>query len=308
MAMKPSLGVNLAGLKLKNPVIVASGTYASGMEYEKFVNLDELGAIEVKSLTLEETKGNPPPRICETPSGMLNSIGLQNQGIEHFLKHDLPYLEKRRLAIIASIAGKTESEYVDLARRLNKVGRVDAIEMNVSCPNVKQGGMAFGVSANQVRLLVSMVRKVYDKSLIVKLSPNVTDIVKIARAAVKGGADIISLINTVNGMAIDTQTWRPALAAKTGGLSGPAIRPIAVRMVWQVANAVAVPVIGMGGIETGDDAIQFLLAGASAVAVGSANFWNPHAPIDIIKSLDDYLESREIKDIYSIIGKVRDNE
>lgn len=306
--MKPSLGVNLAGLKLKNPVIAASGTFASGVEYSRLIDIDILGAIIVKSITLKETEGNRPPRICETPSGMLNSIGLQNRGLEYFLENELPQLQRGKPAVIVSIAGTTEADYVKIARKLAKEPGVDAIEMNVSCPNVKKGGMAFGVSPNLLSSLVASVKAVYKKPLIVKLTPNVTDIGKMAKVAVRSGADILSLINTVGGMVIDTSTWRPAVASVTGGLSGPAIRPIALRMVWEVARKVDVPIIGVGGIETADDAVQFMLAGASAVAIGTANFYNPNTASSIVNGLDDYLERHSQKDIYSIINKVRINE
>lgn len=302
--MKPSLGVNLAGLKLRNPVMTASGTFGSVVDQADYVDVDALGAIIVKSVTLRPTPGNPPPRICETPSGMLNSIGLQNLGVDRFISEELPSLIQRKPALVVSIAGKTIEEYVEIARKLQRYERINAIELNVSCPNVKQGGMAFGISASILTDLVAKVRLVYRRPLIVKLSPNVTDIVKMAKAAVKGGADIISLINTITGMMIDIESRKPMLATNTGGLSGPAIMPVALRMTWQVARAVKAPIIGTGGISCAEDAIQFLLAGASAVAVGTASFVDPKTAVKISAGLDSYLESRGIKDIYSIIGKV----
>jgi len=303
--MDINLSVNLAGIKLQNPVMPASGTFGSGREYSQFVGLSQLGAIIVKTITLKPREGNAPPRICETPSGMLNAIGLQNKGIEYFLENDLPYLRQFGVPIIVNVAGHTFEEYAQLCRELRYAEGVSGIELNISCPNVKAGGIEFGASSKLAEQVTATARYNTDLPLIVKLTPNVYNISKIARAVVNAGADAVSLINTLVGMAIDVDTFKPKLANITGGLSGPAIRPVAVRMVWEVAQSVDVPVIGMGGIVTARDALEFFLAGATAVAVGTANFINPRATIDIIDGIENFLRERGLKDIHQIIGKVQ---
>lgn len=277
--------VNIAGIKMKNPVMAASGTFGYGEEYSELIDLNMLGAIVTKSVTLKPRKGNPPPRICETPAGMLNSIGLQNDGLKIFLEKQLPFLSQFDTPVIVNIAGENIAEYVEIAKALSKEKGISGIELNISCPNVKKGCIAFGIEPKLTKELVKAVRKSTKLPLIVKLSPNVTDITVIARAAVSAGADALSLINTVLGMAIDIKTKKPKLANITGGLSGPAIKPIAIRMVWQVAHAVKVPIIGIGGIMTADDAKEFFLAGAKAVQVGTANFVDVQAAIKIIEGL-----------------------
>lgn len=303
--MKPNLAVSIAGIKMKNPVMTAAGTFASGREYAQFVDLQGLGAIVVKAVTYQETKGNPPPRICETPSGILNSIGLQNKGVDYFIKEDLPFLRKLKVPVVVNVAGRSIAEYVGVVRQLNKARGISGLEVNISCPNVKEGGLVFGTDAKLAHQLVYQVRQFSRFPLIVKLSPNVTSITEIAESVVDAGADALSLINTVLGMAIDPQTFRPRLANIVGGLSGPAIRPIAVRMVWEVARAVDVPVIGMGGIMTTEDAVEFFLAGASAVAIGTANFINPLATMEIIRGLEKFLEEKGMGSIKELVGKVR---
>jgi len=283
------MGIELAGIKMKNPVMVASGTFGFGEEYAELIDIDQLGAIVTKSVTLAPRAGNPPPRIVETPAGMLNSIGLQNDGLKAFLDTHLPFLAKHDVPVIVNVAGETVNEYVEVVKALSKESEVDGIELNISCPNVKKGCMSFGIDPKMTEELVKAARKVSKKPLIAKLSPNVTDITAIAKAAVGGGADALSLINTVMGMAIDIKSKKPKLAMTTGGLSGPAIKPIAVRMVWQVAQAVKVPLIGIGGIMTAEDAYEFILAGAAAVQVGTANFIDAEAPLKIIKGLKKYL-------------------
>jgi dihydroorotate dehydrogenase (NAD+) catalytic subunit len=281
--------MELAGIKIKNPIMVASGTFGWGREYSEYLDLNKLGAIVTKSITLKPREGNPPPRIVETPAGMLNSIGLQNEGLEHFLKEDLPFLAKFDTPTIVNIAGETVEEYAELAKRLSKETLVKGIEVNISCPNVKSGGMSFGVDAGLTKQVISAVRKATSQPVIAKLTPNVTDITVIGKAAVEAGADALSAINTVVGMSIDLETGRSRLGRETGGLSGPAIRPIAVRMVYELAHAVKVPVIGIGGIMTGNDAAEFLLAGAKAVQVGTANFIDTEAPLRVIRELNDYV-------------------
>jgi dihydroorotate dehydrogenase (NAD+) catalytic subunit len=281
--------VEIAGIKMKNPVMVASGTFGFGREYSDYLDLNKLGAIITKSVTLEPREGNPPPRIVETPAGMLNSIGLQNEGIDYFLKEDLPFLAKFDTPTIVNIAGETVEEYAELAKILSKEIMVKGIEVNISCPNVKKGGMAFGVDAGLTKDVISAVRKATRQPVIAKLTPNVTDITVIAKAAVEAGADALSLINTIVGMSIDIETGKSRLGTQTGGLSGPAIKPIAVRMVYEVAHTVKVPVIGIGGIMTGNDAVEFFLAGAKAVQVGTANFVDTEAPIRIIKEIEDHV-------------------
>ncbi len=297
MGLKVNLSVKVAGIVMRNPVIVAAGTFGYGEEYESFLNLNQLGAMVTKGITLQPRKGNPPPRIVETDCGLLNSIGLENVGLEVFIKEKLPFLQRFATPIIVNICGEKEEEYVQISERLDEVEAVSGLEVNVSCPNVEKGGMAFGREAGAVRRLVSKVRKATKLPLIVKLSPNVTDITAIAHAAEDGGADAVSLINTLLGMAIDIERRKPGLANITGGLSGPAIKPVALRMVWEVASVVELPVIGMGGIMTPEDAVQFLLAGATAVAVGTANFVNPRAALEIAQGIEEYLVKNKIPDV-----------
>lgn len=299
---KSDLRVTLGKLTLKNPVLTASGTFGYAGEFEKLIDLNRLGGIIVKGLSLEASRGNPPPRIVETPCGMLNAIGLENVGLEAFVKEKLPVLKKIDAPVFVNIYGKTVEEYAELASRLEDIEEVSGIEVNISCPNVTCGGMAFGVYPESAAQVVRAVRKRTTRHMMVKLSPNVTDITEIARSAEGEGADSISLINTITGMAIDIETRRPKLANITGGLSGPAIRPVALRMVWQAAQAVNIPVIGVGGIMTAKDALEFLIAGAVAVQVGTANFINPHATIDIIEGIEAFLEERNIAEVGDIIG------
>lgn len=281
--------MELAGIKLKNPVMVASGTFGWGREYSDYLDLNKLGAIVTKSITLKPREGNPPPRIVETPSGMLNSIGLQNEGIEHFLKEDLPFLARFDTPTIVNIAGESIEEYAELAKRLSKETTVKGIEVNISCPNVKKGGMAFGCDPKLTKEVISAVRQATTQPVIAKLTPNVTDITVTAKAAAEAGADALSLINTIVGMSIDIESGKSRIGTLTGGLSGPAIRPIAVRMVYEVAHAVKIPVIGIGGIMSGSDAVEFFLAGAKAIQVGTANFIDTEAAIKIIKEIEDYV-------------------
>ena len=295
--------VNFAGIEMKNPVTVASGTFGYGREYADFFDLGKLGAIITKGTSLKPKSGNKPSRVCETPSGMLNSIGLQNPGVEYFAKNDLPFLRKFDTAIIVNACGSTVEEYVELCKILNTLD-IDGVELNLSCPNVKNGCMAFGNTYEGVKLVTSSVRKVLDKPLIVKLTPNVTDIVSIAKAVKDGGADGISLINTLLGMKIDIEKRKPVLANITGGLSGPAIKPVAVRMVYQVAKAIDLPILGMGGIVNGEDAIEFMLAGATAISIGAGNFTNPYTSINTISEIEDYMKKHSIEDINEIVGCV----
>jgi dihydroorotate dehydrogenase (NAD+) catalytic subunit len=298
------LTITIGGLKLKNPVMTASGTFGYGEEYAEFVDLNLLGAIVVKGISLEPMEGNPPPRICETPCGMLNAIGLQNVGLKNFLKEKLTYLRKFDTGIIVNILGNSIREYVRLAKSLDDAG-VDGIELNVSCPNVKKGGIAFGMDRKLLSRLIAKVRtEVKNSTLITKLSPNVSNIPEFAKTAEDAGSDVISLINTIPGMAIDINTGKPKLANITGGLSGPAIKPIALRMVWEASGAVKIPVIGIGGIMNAEDAIEFMLAGAAAVQVGTGNFLNPKATADIIDGLQAYLKRQSIHDIKEIIGNI----
>ncbi|SET08512.1 dihydroorotate dehydrogenase (NAD+) catalytic subunit [Natronincola peptidivorans] len=301
--MRPSLKVNIGGIELENPIMTASGTFGSGKEYGDFVDLNRLGAVVVKGVSSVAWKGNPTPRVAETHGGMLNSVGLQNPGVEEFIKKDIPFLRGYDTKIIVNIAGKTVEEYCAVAERLSKED-VDMIELNISCPNVKEGGVSFGTNRDMAEYVTREVKKYTKQPLIVKLSPNVTDIVEIAKAAVDGGADALSLINTLTGMAIDIHKRKPILANVVGGLSGPAIKPVAVRMVYQVAQAVKVPIIGMGGIMTGEDAVEFMLAGATAVAVGTANFMNPTATTDILEGIEKYMSQYKIKDIKEIQGSL----
>ena len=293
--------INLAGIKMKNPVTVASGTFGYGREFSDFFDLSKLGGIITKGTSLKPKSGNKPPRVCETASGMLNSIGLQNPGVEYFAKNDLPFLRKFDTAIIVNACGSTVEEYVELCKILNTLD-IDGVELNLSCPNVKNGCMAFGNTYEGVKLVTSSVRKVLDKPLIVKLTPNVTDIVSIAKAVKDGGADGISLINTLLGMKIDIEKRKPVLANITGGLSGPAIKPVAVRMVYQVAKAIDLPILGMGGIVNGEDAIEFMLAGATAISIGAGNFTNPYTSINTISEIEDYMKKHSIEDINEIVG------
>ncbi|MEN6566336.1 MAG: dihydroorotate dehydrogenase [Veillonellales bacterium] len=297
------LAIDIAGIKMKTPVMTASGTFGFGLEYRDFIDINQIGAIVVKGTTLEPRAGNPGRRIAETPAGMLNAIGLENPGVEEFIQGILPKLSTYEVPIIVNISGKTAEEYGELASRLNIPG-VAGIEVNISCPNVKQGGIAFGTDRNSA---ASVVRQVKDNSrvpVIAKLSPNVTDIVSMAQAVEAAGADAISLINTLLGMAIDIHSWKPVLGNIVGGLSGPAVKPVALRMVWQAAQAVKVPLIGMGGIMTAEDAIEFLLAGASAVAVGTANFVNPCAARIVAEGIGEYLQQRGLTQVRQLVGKM----
>ena len=298
--------VNLAGIKMKTPVTVASGTFGYGREMDQFFDISKLGAIITKGTSLKPKNGNKPPRICETSSGMLNSIGLQNPGVEYFAKYDLPWLRKKDVAIIVNACGSTVEEYVELAKILNTLD-IDGVELNLSCPNVKEGCMAFGNTYEGVKHVTSEVRKVLDKPLIVKLTPNVTDIASIAKAVEDAGADGVSLINTLLGMSIDIDKRRPFLANNTGGLSGPAIKPVAVRMVYQVAQAVNIPILGMGGIVNGNDAIEFMLAGATAISIGAGNFIDPYTSLKTIEGIESYMNKYNIDNVTDIIGKVQMN-
>jgi len=296
------MGVRIGDLELRNPVMTASGTFGSGREYAPFVDLSRLGAVVTKGVSIEPWPGNEGPRIVETPSGMLNSIGLQNPGVEEFCENDLAWLAGQDVPVVVNVVGHNVEEYVAVAARLDSESAVSALEVNISCPNVDAGGMVFGTSCLAAAEVVRAVRGVTRKTLIVKLSPNVTDIAEIARAVEAEGADAISLVNTVLGMAIDTRTFRPVLARGFGGLSGPAIRPVAVRMVWQVARAVDVPVIGMGGITDARDAAEFMLAGATAVAVGTANFVDPTSTVGVVVGLERYCEAHGLDRVADLIG------
>lgn len=299
-----STKVNLAGVELKNPVMTASGTFGSGKEYSEFVDLNRLGAVVTKGVANIPWPGNPTPRIAETYGGMLNAIGLQNPGIDVFVQRDIPFLQQYDTKIIVNVCGKSTEDYCEVVERLNDEP-IDMMEINISCPNVKEGGIAFGQDAKAVEAITAELKKRAKKPIIMKLSPNVTNIVEMAKAAEAGGADVLSLINTLTGMKIDINRKTFALANKTGGLSGPAIKPIAVRMVYQVANAVTVPIIGMGGIMTAEDAMEFILAGATAVSVGTANFVNPYATVEIAEGIEKYLEVQGFKDINECIGLVK---
>ena len=290
------------GLTIKNPVMTASGTFGYGTEYEDFIDLNRLGGILVKGTTLHPRQGNPYPRMAETPSGMLNAVGLQNKGVDYFCEHIYPKIRGYETAMIVNVSGSQVEDYIETAEKINALEDIPAIELNISCPNVKEGGMAFGVTCAGASSVVRAVRAVYDKTLIVKLSPNVTDITEIARAVEAEGADSISMINTLLGMAIDAEKRRPILSTITGGLSGPAVKPIALRMVWQTSQAVKVPIIGMGGIASATDAIEFLLAGASAVEVGTYNFVDPAVTTQIVDGIEDYMLRHGITDIKDLIG------
>ena len=298
------LSVTIAGVTLKNPVMVASGTFGSGEEFSEFVDLNKLGAVVTKGVANVPWPGNPTPRIAETPSGMMNAIGLQNPGIDLFMKRDLPFLEKFDTRVVVNVVGKSIPEYCETVERLSD-SRADLLEINISCPNVKEGGIAFGQDPKAVEEITREIKKVAKQPVIMKLSPNVTDITVMAKAAQEGGADGISLINTLTGMKIDVHKRTFAIANKTGGLSGPAIHPIAVRMVYQAAQAVTIPIIGMGGIASAEDAIEMMLAGATAISVGTANFNNPCATMEILKGMQDYMERYNIKDIKELIGAVK---
>ena len=302
--VNPKLEINIGGVRLKNPVLAASGTFGYGEEYAPYVDLNQLGGIVVKGVSLEPKAGNPPPRIVETPAGMLNAIGLENIGVKAFIEKKLPFLRQYDLAVVVNIFGNTLEEYEQVAKTLDKVDGVAALELNVSCPNVKQGGMVFGCQPELVTQVVSTVRQAARLPLWVKLSPNVTDIAAMAQAAVEAGADALSLVNTFLGMAIDIKRRRPKLANVTGGLSGPAIKPIALRMVWQVARSVSVPVIGLGGIMCAEDALEFLIAGATAIQIGTANFVNPKITMEVADGIKEYLIQEKLTDVRQIIGSL----
>ena len=293
------------GLTIKNPVMTASGTFGYGLEYGDFIDLNRLGGVLVKGTTLHPRQGNPYPRMAETPSGMLNAVGLQNKGVDYFCEHIYPTISGYDTAMIVNVSGSQVEDYIETAEKINALERIPAIELNISCPNVKEGGMAFGVTCAGAASVVRAVRAVYDKTLIVKLSPNVTDITEIARAVEAEGADSISMINTLLGMAIDAEKRRPVLSTITGGLSGPAVKPIALRMVWQTAQAVKVPIIGMGGIASATDAVEFLLAGASAVEVGTYNFVDPSVTTQIVDGIEDYMRRHGFTDIQDLIGALQ---
>jgi dihydroorotate dehydrogenase (NAD+) catalytic subunit len=298
------LDFKIGDLHFKNPVLTASGTFGYGSEFDDFFEVSRLGGIVVKGTTLEPRAGNPYPRMAETPSGMLNTVGLQNKGIDYFEKNIYPRLSAYQTNVIVNINGSYIEDYVALAERIEKLKKIPAIELNISCPNVKMGGMAFGTNPKSAREIIKAVREVYSRKLIVKLSPNVTNIVEFAHIAEEEGADSVSLINTLLGMSVNVSTMKPALSTITGGLSGPAVKPVALRMVWQVAKAVKIPVIGMGGIMNADDAIEFFLAGASAIQVGTASFIDPQASVKILEGIESYLISKGFSDISEIIGYI----
>ncbi|MCC6543506.1 MAG: dihydroorotate dehydrogenase [Nitrospirae bacterium] len=303
--MISDLSVDIAGMKLQNPVMLASGTAGYGEDIARYCDLNHIGAIIVKGIALKPSNGNPPPRICETPSGMLNAIGLPNVGVETFINDKVPFLRNFSARVVVNIFGSTVEEYGEVASALNGVDGVHGLEANISCPNIKEGGIAFGTDIDATRRVVRRIRKSTTLPLIIKLSPNVTDIASFATVCEEEGADAVSLINTLLGMVIDTETWKPKIANITGGLSGPAIRPVAIRMVWQVYNAVNIPVIGMGGITNCQDAVEFFLAGASAVAIGTANFLNPSVSTDIAEGLKTYMQDRNICNLSGITGKMQ---
>jgi dihydroorotate dehydrogenase (NAD+) catalytic subunit len=300
-----ALAVEIAGLKLKNPVMTASGTFGYGEEYADYVDLNQLGGIVVKGLSLKPRLGNPPPRIMETAGGMLNAVGLQNVGVDVFIEEKLPFLRKYDVAVIANIYGESYSEYAQVAKKLSQVKGVHALEVNVSCPNVKKGGLSFGSDPKAAAEVTRRVKAETHLPVIVKLTPNVTDITVVAQAVEKAGADAVSLINTLTGMSINLQTLKPHLKNITGGLSGPAIKPVALRMVWQVAQKVAIPVIGIGGIMTAEDALEFMVAGAKAVQIGTVNFINPRATVEIIDGMRHFLRENRIKNLQDIVGTLR---
>lgn len=297
-------GVTLAGVELKNPVMTASGTFGSGAEYSEFVDLNRLGAVVTKGVANVPWPGNPTPRVTETASGMLNAIGLQNPGIDLFCKRDIPFLKQYDTKIVVNVCGKSTEDYCEVVERLADEP-VDLLEINVSCPNVKEGGIAFGQNPKALEAITKEVKKYAKQPIIMKLSPNVTDITEMARAAEAGGADILSLINTLTGMKIDIYRRAFALANKTGGMSGPAVKPVAVRMVYQVAQAVSLPIIGMGGIATAEDALEFIMAGATAVSVGTANFFNPYATVEIAEGIENFMREQHVEDVHELIGAVK---
>ncbi len=299
------LKVNIGRLSLKNPVMTASGTFGYGLEFADFIDLSRLGGIIVKGTTLKAREGNPYPRMAETPSGMINAVGLQNKGVDYFVEHIYPQIKDLDTRILVNVSGSTIDDYAETARRLASLDKIPAIELNISCPNVKEGGMAFGTSCKSAASVVKAVRAVYPGTLIVKLSPNVTDITEIARAVEAEGADSVSLINTLLGMAIDAEKQRPVVSTVTGGLSGPCVKPIALRMVWQVFHAVRIPIIGLGGIMNATDAIEFLLAGARAIQVGTANFIDPQITVKIVDGIEDYLDRHGCRSVEEIIGALK---
>ncbi len=308
MINKSNLEVEIGGIKLKNPVMTASGTFGYGQEYAPFVDLNKLGAMILKGITLKPKMGNPPPRVIETPSGMLNTIGLQNVGVEMLIKEKLPYLQKFNTPVIINVSGDTVEEYVELVRRLGEISEemgVAGLEVNISCPNVKKGGMVWGTDAHSTYRLINSIRKATSLPLIVKLTPNVTDIKTIAQAAEEAGADALSLINTLVGMVVDIDSHKPKLANVSGGLSGPAVKPVALWLVWQVFQTVNIPVIGIGGIIKVGDALEFIIAGARAIEIGTANFVNPKVTIEIIEGIEKYLIENNIKDINELVGSLK---
>lgn len=298
------LNVTIGGLQLKNPVMTASGTFGYGLEYDDFIDVNRLGGILVKGTTLEPRQGNDYPRMAETPSGMLNAVGLQNKGVDYFVEHIYPEIKDYDTAVVVNVSGSTIEDYVKCTEKLVSLEKIPAIELNISCPNVKEGGMAFGTSCVSAAEVTKAVRKVYPKTLIVKLSPNVTDITEIARAVEAEGTDAVSLVNTFLGMAIDAETRRPKLSTITGGLSGPCIKPIALRMVWQVYNAVKIPIIGMGGISNWQDAIEFILAGSTAIQIGTYNFIDPTVSVSVVDGILEYLDRHNIASVNELVGQL----
>ena len=299
-----NLNVNIGSLSLKNPVLTASGTFGYGIEFSDFIDLERLGGFIVKGTTLEPRQGNDYPRMAETPSGMLNAVGLQNKGVDYFIDHIYPEIRHLDSKIIVNVSGATPDDYAEVCRRIAERTSIEAVEINISCPNVKQGGMAFGTTTAGASQVTKAVRAAFPGMVIVKLSPNVTDVTEIARAVEAEGADAVSLINTLMGMAIDVERMRPCLSTVTGGLSGPAVRPVAVRMVWQTAKAVSIPVIGLGGIMTGRDALEFILAGATAVEIGTANFIDPAVTVKVIEYIEEFCDRHVVKDINELIGAI----
>ena len=299
------LSVNIGRLSMKNPVMTASGTFGYGLEFADFIDLSRLGGIIVKGTTLMPREGNPYPRMAETPSGMINAVGLQNKGVDYFIEHIYPQIKDIDTQILVNVSGSTIDDYAETARRLASLSKIEAIELNISCPNVKEGGMAFGTSCQSAASVVKAVRAAYPGTLIVKLSPNVTDITEIARAVEAEGADAVSLINTVLGMAIDAERQRPVVSTVTGGLSGPCVKPIALRMVWQVFHAVQIPIVGLGGIMNATDAVEFLLAGARAIEIGTANFIDPQVTLKVIDGIDNYLDRHGCRSVDEIIGALK---
>lgn len=297
--------IKLEGLTLKNPVMTASGTFGYGLEYADFINLEDLGGIVVKGTTLHHREGNPYPRMAETPSGMLNAVGLQNKGVDYFVQHIYPAIKDIKTNMIVNVSGSTIDDYVAAAEKINELDNIPAIELNVSCPNVKQGGMAFGITCASIQQVVTAVRKAYKKHLIVKLSPNVGNIAEIAVAAESCGADSLSLINTLLGMAVDAETRRPKLSTVTGGLSGACVKPVALRMVWQVYKAVKIPVIGLGGISSATDAVEFMLAGASAIQIGTANFIDPAISVKVARGIVEYCERHGFANVSDLTGALQ---